>query len=102
MITRTRSSRSALAAALFCCATCGGGSSSTGSPTPTTPTQTVPTTPTNTWSVAGRVVDTTGQQPISGAQITPGWDLAATTSGENGSYSLGAVASPSSNPYKVT
>lgn len=81
---------------------CGSGSSSGGSSTPTTPTPTVPTTPSNTWSVAGRVVDTTDQQPMEGAQITPSWDLAPTTSGANGSYSLGAVASPSTNPYKVT
>jgi matrixin len=87
---------------MLCSVTCGGGSSPTTSSAPTAPTPTVPTTPTNTWSVAGRVVDTAGQQSIEGAQITPSWDLAATTSGANGSYSLGAVANPSTNPYKVT
>jgi len=103
MITRTRiCSHALVVVALLWSITCGGNSSSGGSSTPTTPTPTVPTTPTNTWSVAGRVVDTTGQQPISGAQITPSWDLAAITSGSNGTYALSAVANPSTNPYKVT
>jgi hypothetical protein len=102
MITRTRTSSALAAMAVLCSVTCGGGSPSTGASTPTTPTPTVPTTPTNTWSVAGRVVDTVASQPLEGAQITPGWDLAATTSGANGGYSLGAVANPSTNPYKVT
>jgi len=88
---------------MFGCASCGGGgSSSTSTTTPTSPAAPTPTTPTNTWSVVGRVVDTTGRQPISGAQITPSWDLAGISSGSDGSFSLGAVANPNTNPYKVT
>ena len=47
-------------------------------------------------------MDTFGQQPVSGAQITPSWDLAGVTSGADGSYTLGAVPSPPANPYKLT
>jgi hypothetical protein len=86
---------------LLVSASCGGGAPSTPS-TPTTPTvPTVPTTSTNTWSVAGRVVDTTSQQPVSGALLAPSWDLAAVTSGGDGSYELGAVANPPSAPFKL-
>jgi len=43
-----------------------------------------------------------GQQPVSGAQIAPSWDLAPVTSGADGSYSLGALATPPVNPFKLT
>ncbi len=92
----------ALAIALGAGAACSGGSSTPSSPSPPVTTTVPPTTPTNTWSVAGRVVDTIGQQPISDAQVAPSWDLAATATGPDGSYKLGAVANPNTNPYKVT
>src|SRR5262245_52621845 len=79
----------------------GGGSSPTPAPTPV-PTPTPAPTPTNTWSVAGRLVDTVTQQPIAGAQIAPSWELAAVTTGADGSYQLGAIANPPSTPYKLT
>jgi len=62
----------------------------------------VPTPPTNQWSITGRVVDTFAQQPVSGAQIVPSWDLAPVTSGADGSYTLGAIPTPPANPYKLT
>jgi len=61
-----------------------------------------PTTPTNTWSVAGRLVDTVTGQPIGGAQIAPTWDLPAVTTGTDGSFSLGAVPNPPSTPYRLS
>jgi len=48
------------------------------------------------------VLDTAGQQPVPGAQVTPSWDLAPVTTGADGSYSLGALASPPANPFKLT
>jgi hypothetical protein len=47
------------------------------------------------------LVETTAQQPVSGARIAPSWDLAAVTSGGDGSYELGAVANPPTSPYKL-
>jgi hypothetical protein len=35
-------------------------------------------------------------------QIAPSWNLAAVSSGADGSYSLGDVPNPPSNPYKLT
>jgi matrixin len=92
--------RFAIAIAVSFCGACGG-SSAPSSPSPPV-TTTVPATPTNTWSVAGRVVDTMSQQPISEAQVTPSWDLGSTSTGSDGSYKLGAVANPNTNPYKIT
>jgi hypothetical protein len=62
----------------------------------------VPVSPTNTWSLAGTIVDTFARGPITGAQITPSWDLAAVTSGTDGSYSLAAIPNPPTSPYKLT
>jgi hypothetical protein len=87
--------------ALALSAACGGSSSPPSSPSPPV-TTTVPPTPTNAWSVAGRVVDTVGQQPISAAQVAPSWDLAAVSTEADGSYKLAAAANPNTNPYKVT
>lgn len=91
-------------AALLVAMACGGGSSSPGTTTttPTTPTPPVPSAPANSWSIAGAVVDTVGRQGISGAAVTPSWNLAAASASEIGEYSLGAVPSPPTNPYKVT
>jgi hypothetical protein len=61
-----------------------------------------PVSPTSTWSVAGTIVDTSGRGAIAGAQITPSWELAAVTSGSDGTYSLAAVPNPPTNPYKLT
>jgi hypothetical protein len=81
---------------------CGGGSPAA-PVTPATPSVPTPApVPTTTWSVAGQLVDTVTQQPISGAQIAPSWDLAAVSTGSDGSYELGAVANPPSTPYKLT
>lgn len=88
------------AAALILGTACGGGTPPPTGPTPPTPS--VPTTPVNSWSIAGSVVDTVGRQIISAAVVTPSWDLAAATASETGGYSLGAVANPPTNPYKVT
>jgi hypothetical protein len=92
------------AAALLCVpvlTSCG--SSSTSTPPPSTPVTPTPPAPAgNTWSVAGRLVETSTQQGVAGAQVTPSWDLAASTSSGDGSYELGARANPPSNPYKLT
>jgi len=96
-------STAAVLCIVLCAVSCGGGSSSTSTPPPTTPTPTpTPPTPTNSWSIAGRVVDSAGQQPVSGVQITPSWDLTPVASGADGSYTLGAIPSPPTNPYKLT
>src|SRR5947207_4178175 len=92
----------AMTTVLALCVACGGGPSTPASPSPPVTPTPAPTTPTNTWSVAGRLVETSGQQPISGAQVSPSWDLAATSSESDGSYRLGAVANPNTNPFKVT
>jgi hypothetical protein len=39
---------------------------------------------------------------VSTAAVTPSWDLAAASTSGAGEYSLGAVANPPTNPYKVT
>jgi hypothetical protein len=52
--------------------------------------------------VAGRVVDTVSGLPVAGAQIAPTWDLAAILTGNDGSFSLGAVPNPPSTPYRLT
>ena len=83
------------------CLSCGGGSSTPTTPTPPA-TPAPPATPTNTWSVAGRLLDTVTGQPVAGAQIAPAWDLAAVTTGGDGSFSLGAVPNPPSTPYRLT
>lgn len=76
-------------------------------PRPTAPT--APTTPTPPpapepagWSVAGQLVDTTGRQPVAGAQITPTWDFPAVTTGPDGAYELSATANPPSTPYRLS
>lgn len=88
------------AAAVIVLTACGGGSSSGPPSTPTTPSP--PTsTPSNTWSIAGQVIDTVGRQGIGGAQVAPTWDLAAATAASDGSYSLGAVTNPPTTPYRL-
>ena len=42
------------------------------------------------------------RQAIGDATITPSWDLAAVQTGSDGTYQLGAVANPSTTPYKLT
>ena len=89
--------RTFLAAAVsFGLVACGGGSSSPAAPTPPTP-----ATPSNTWSIAGQIIDTVGRRGIGGAQVAPSWDLAAVTSAADGSYTLGAVANPPTTPYRL-
>lgn len=93
--------RSALTAALcLVVAACGGGGTSPNAPTPPA-TPAPPATPTNTWSIAGHIVDTVGGQPVGGAQVAPTWELAAVTSGPDGAFSLGAVANPPTDPYRL-
>src|SRR5262245_11697752 len=93
------------AAVLVCAAaagSCGGSSPSPVSPAQSPVPQTPPVPPSNTWSVSGRLVETTTQQPVSGAQIAPSWDLAAVSTGSDGDYQLGAATNPPSTPYKLT
>jgi hypothetical protein len=82
------------------CLSCGGGSS-----TPTTPSSPTPPTPpgppANSWSVAGRLVDTVSGQPVGGAQIAPTWDLAAISTDTDGLFSLGAVGNPPTTPFRL-
>lgn len=58
--------------------------------------------PTNTWSVAGNVLETVSRQAVAGATVTPSWVLAAVSANASGEFSLGAVANPPTTPYKVT
>src|SRR5436190_1982194 len=90
-----------LTIALLMSAACGGGTPAAPAAAPTVTTPSAPTA-VNTWSVAGRLVDTASQQPIAGAQIAPTWDLASVTTRGDGSYELGALANPPTTPYKLT
>lgn len=76
-----------------------GGSSSAGPGT-------TPTGPNNDnslrWSIAGNVVDTGAHQTVSGATVTPAWNLAAVSSSNDGSYLLGSSGAPPPNPSKLT
>lgn len=95
--------KSAVCALFMTLAACGGGSGGSGTPvTPTTPTNpTTPSAPLNTWSAAGRVTAVSSGQPVGGATLTPGWDLAPVTADADGHFELGAVANPPSSPYPV-
>ena len=75
----------------------GGGSSPTPPSTPVTPTPPASTT----WSAAGQLVDTVTSQAVAGARIAPAWDLAAITTGGDGSFSLSSPLNPPTNPYRL-
>jgi hypothetical protein len=87
------------AGALLLAAACGGSSSSSDSSSPTAPST---NSSSYRWSVAGSVVDTVGHQSISGATVTPAWNLAAVSSSGDGGYFLGANGNLPPNPAKVT
>ena len=70
--------------------------------TPPVTTPTPPVGPAFAWSVNGTVVETASRAPIAGAQIAPSWELAAVTSGSDGTYQLGALVNPPTGPYDVT
>jgi hypothetical protein len=100
LTTFVRGGRSVLfTSILICVVSCGGGSSS---PAPTNPTPPPAPTPVTGWSAAGQLVDTVEGQPISGARIAPTWDLAAVTSGPDGTYSLPSSANPPTTPYRLS
>jgi hypothetical protein len=79
---------------MFVCAACGGGGSS--------PAPSPPTAPSATWSVTGQLVETIGGQAVSGARIAPTWDLAAPTTGADGSFALSSSSNPPTNPYRLS
>jgi hypothetical protein len=76
---------------------CGGGSAPTPPTTPVAPTPPV----TTTWSAAGQLVDTVAGQAVAGARIAPTWDLAAITTGADGSFPLSSTVNPPANPYRL-
>jgi len=80
-----------------CAASCGGGSSSNGSPTDPSPTPT-----SNAWSVSGSVVDTAAHKGVSNASVKPSWNMAAVSTDANGGYSFSASGNPPPSPNKVT
>lgn len=82
---------------------CGGGKAPA-APTPPVapPAPAPPTVPANTWSLAGSVLDTAGQQPLSGIEIAPSWDLGAVLTAADGTYALGAAQNPPTTPYKLS
>ncbi len=88
------------AVAGFALSACGGGSAPAASPSPTAPTPPAPSTP--TWSASGQLVDTVTRQPLAGVRIAPTWDLAAVTTGADGSFTISATSNPPSTPYRVT
>jgi hypothetical protein len=47
-------------------------------------------------------VETVGGLAVSGARIAPTWDLAAVTTGADGSYSLSSASNPPTNPYRLS
>jgi hypothetical protein len=88
------------AVAGFALSACGGGSAPAPSPSPTAPTPPAPPTP--TWSASGQLVDTVTRQPLAGVRIAPTWDLAAVTTGGDGSFTISATSNPPSTPYRVS
>lgn len=93
--------RAAAAASFAALASCGG----SGNPsTPTSPTASTPTASSspNAWSVAGQIVSTVGARPVGGAQVAPGWSLAAVTADGQGQYQLSDTSVPPRNPFPLT
>ena len=100
MVVVSRARTQLLLAGVAMCASiaCGGGGTS---PPPSS--QSPPTQPPSTtiWSASGQLVDTVTRQPLASIQISPSWDLAAVTTGVDGSFSLSSASNPPTNPYRV-
>jgi hypothetical protein len=89
-----------LAVAAACAiSACGGGGSSP--PPSAQPPPTQPTPPSAIWSASGQLVDTVSHQPLGSIQIAPSWDLAAVTTGPDGSFSISSSTNPPTNPYRL-
>jgi hypothetical protein len=88
----------ATAGILLFTAACGGGSSSGGNSSPTSPSN----NSSYRWSIAGSVVDTAGHQGVSGATVTPSFNLAPVLTGGDGGYLFGSNGVVPSNPSKLT